>query len=386
MSTNGHELRNDRWLGGVWAMWHTAFVFLVVVVLFNLAADHAPWTAYALLMVVCAAYVGPLPPAMRCQNQRSGVLYLVVVVPATLALGYVDADALIILYAVFPHVFGVLEDMRLRLLVIGGLAAGSMAVAMRHESPGAAVVNVGAALVVSLMIGMFTQVLLREAQRRGELITQLEAVRADLDRAHHEAGVMAERQRLSHEIHDTLAQGFTSLLMLIQAADSTVENDPDTTHERLALAERTARENLAEARSLVAALAPAPLQSAPLDTALERITARAGQELGIGTAVTVHGTPRELSADVQVVLLRAAQEALSNVRKHAAASTVQLRLSYRRHSVLLEVQDDGAGFTAGADDRSFGLRAMRSRVEQVSGTLDVDSAPGAGTTVRVEIP
>jgi signal transduction histidine kinase len=259
-------------------------------------------------------------------------------------------------------------------------------VATRHEEASSALVQIGLALLISLMIGMFTQVIMREAERRGHLIAELEAARADLDLAQHEAGVLTERQRLSHEIHDTLAQGFTSLLMLVQAADTTVESDPATTHERLALAERTARENLAEARALVAALAPAPLQDLPLDTAIGRIASRTGEELGIPVDVLILGRPRDLPADLQVVLLRSAQESLANVRKHAAASSVRIRFRYREDGVLLEVDDDGRGFPAGTERSGYGLRGMRARVEQVHGRLTVESAPDAGTTVRVEIP
>ena len=382
---------DDRWMRRIWFMWHAAFVFLVLVVLAELLADHDGWLAYLLLGVIAAAYAGLFLPAMRGMDMRWGARYLAVVIPATLALLHLDSAALLILYAVFPHIFGLMEGRRLRLLVIAVLALGAVGVSYQQDGVGAAVVNVCAALLISLMLGTFTQITLREAERRGELIRQLEGVRADLAEAHRQAGVLAERERLSHEIHDTLAQGFTSLLMLVQAADSTAETDPATTRERLALAERTARENLAEARSLVAALAPTPLQGAPLDTAIRRITARCGEELGIAAEVQVQGTPRELPADVQVVLLRAAQEALANVRKHAAASSVGVRLDYRPRGVSLQVTDDGTGFSAPAGAAAggaagYGLLGMRARVEQVSGTLEIVSAPGAGTTVRVEVP
>jgi signal transduction histidine kinase len=392
---------DDSWMRRVWAMWHAAFVLLVLVIVVIMTADHDGPVCYALLSVVCAAYAGPFRPALGPGHSASGVWYLVIVIPATLALGYLDSSALLILYAVFPHIFGVLEGRRSRLLAIAVLALGSIAVSLHQEDLGPAVLNVCSAALISLMLATFTQITLREAGRRGELIHQLEAVRADLDEAHRQAGILAERERLSHEIHDTLAQGFTSLLMLVQAADSTAETDPATTRERLALAERTARENLAEARSLVAALAPAPLRDTPVGTAIERITARCAEETGIAAEVRVLGTPRELPADVQVVLVRAAQESLANVRKHAAASSVCVRLDYRRQGVLLEVVDDGSGFSgpgaSGANASSinasgagapggYGLLGMRARVEQVSGTLEVVSAPGAGTTVRVEIP
>jgi signal transduction histidine kinase len=195
--------------------------------------------------------------------------------------------------------------------------------------------------------------------------------------------------------------------MLVQAADADLGTDPvrvadpAAVRRRLALAEQTARQNLAEARALVAALAPADLDELPLDAALGRITSRCGEELGIEATVAVSGMSRPLPAGVQVVLLRGAQEALANVRKHAAADRIAVRLDYRPSGVLLEVSDDGCGFdaekvagverqTAGsagsAMGSGYGLRGLRARVEQVSGTVQIESCPGSGTTVRLELP
>ena len=378
---------DDRWAGRVFMMWHSAFGFLVVVTALTFYGDGASWVPYTVLGLLAAAYLVLIVPALK-QDRGQGLAYLAVAFPATLALGYLERNGLIVLYAVFPQLFGVLRDRRIRYPAVAALAVGSVLAGSHRQGSATALVNVALALLISLLIGMFTQVIMREADRRGSLIRELEAVRADLDEAHHTAGVLAERQRLSHEIHDTLAQGFTSLLMLIQAADATVEKDPAATRERLALAEATARDSLAEARALVAALAPVPLQGMPLDLALERVCARTGDELGVPVTAKVLGPPRELSADVQVVLLRATQEALSNVRKHAAAGGADVRLTYRPAGVLLEVSDDGRGFkpVADAPESSYGLRGMRARVEQVHGTLEIISAPGEGTTVRVEIP
>ncbi len=382
---DARDAGQDGWINKVFLMWHVSFAILVLATVVNLLGDTAGWPAYALIGLLCAAYAGLLVPCLARDSLRLGAAYLLIAGPATLALGYLDPNGLVILYALFPQVFGVLQARRIRLLVLAVLAAGAVAVGMRHEELTTAVVQVGIALLVSLLIGTFTQVIMREAERRGRLISELEAARADLDEAQHRAGVLTERQRLAHEIHDTLAQGFTSLVMLIQAADATVDSDPAATRNRLALAERTARENLAETRALVAALAPTELRSAPLDTAVERATARLGEELGIAAAVRIEGTPRLLPPDVQVVLLRSAQESLANVRKHAAAGAVDVRLCYGESGVVLEVRDDGRGFGS-AHTGGYGLRGMRARVEQVHGTVDVSSAPGRGTTVRVEIP
>ena len=231
-----------------------------------------------------------------------------------------------------------------------------------------------------------------QSTERAELIAQLEQTRAELANVNREAGVLAERERLAGEIHDTIAQGFTSIVMLAQAAESMIESDPAAARNQLELVGRTARENLAEARALVAGLAPTALTSATLPDALARLTERAGQELGIAAKFGLTGEPRALGTDAEVVLLRVCQEALSNVRKHAEARSVRVGLCFADAGVTpgagvrLEVADDGIGFEVGRDDAGcFGLRGMRARVDDIGGKLDVISAPGAGTTVSAEV-
>ncbi|MGW2190979.1 sensor histidine kinase, partial [Streptosporangium sp. NPDC001682] len=188
------------------------------------------------------------------------------------------------------------------------------------------------------------------------------------------------RERLAGEIHDTLAQGFTSIIMLLQAAEA--QPDPSG---HLALAVRTARENLAEARMLVTTLNPAPLDGSTLDEALRRLTNRLGEETGMSAGFEVHGKSRPLSAPVEVVLVRAVQEGLANVRRHADARSAAVSIAYQDGSVLLKVRDDGCGFDpSGA--QGYGLRGMRARVEQVGGALAVTGLRGEGASLEVLIP
>jgi signal transduction histidine kinase len=198
--------------------------------------------------------------------------------------------------------------------------------------------------------------------------------------------VLAERQRLAGEIHDTVAQGFTSIIMLLQAADAAVPHEPATARKHLALALQTARDNLAEARALVAALAPADLESAALDGALRRLTDTAAAQREIAAEFEVTGTPRPLPRPAEVMLLRVGQEALANAGKHAQAGRILVRLRYADGVVGLDVTDDGIGFEPGRPAGGFGLRGMRTRVDQQGGRLDVRSTPGQGTTVSVELP
>jgi signal transduction histidine kinase len=211
---------------------------------------------------------------------------------------------------------------------------------------------------------------------------------------------MAERERMSREIHDTLAQGFTSVIMLSQTAVADLRRElPDQAVERLLLIERMARENLAEARALVAAAAPVGLAESTLAEALERLAVRFSQETGVRVRVvadddTLAGLPR----DREVVLLRAAQEALSNIRRHADARNVDLVLATEPAgadgtgprdgtgpAVHLEVVDDGQGMDPAAVE-GYGLRGMRDRVTSEGGRLTVTSGVGVGTRVQVTMP
>jgi signal transduction histidine kinase len=230
-----------------------------------------------------------------------------------------------------------------------------------------------------ICMGVWILKTLRQSEQRATLITELEQSRAEVARLSHEAGVAAERARLAGEIHDTLAQGFTSIITLVQAAD------PALRDERLALAVRTARENLAESRALVAALSPAALASASLPEAVRRSATRFTEEAGVPCSVRITGSACTLPTRVEVVLLRAAQEALANARRHAGAREVALLLAYADSSVRLVVRDDGRGFPSETSE-GFGLSGMRTRASQVGGTLTIRSDADTGTTVELEIP
>ncbi len=230
--------------------------------------------------------------------------------------------------------------------------------------------------------------IVRQSRERQRLIEQLQATQAELAAAEREAGTLAERQRLARDLHDTLTQGFASVVLLLEAAqESLATGRPVDRHVAQAL--RSARDNLAESRRVVWALRPRPLAEQPLPPALEELTGRLAEETGLQAETVVTGTARPLPAQVEEALLRIGQEALANVRKHAAASQVTLTLSYLDDAATLDVHDDGVGFDqAAAEDVTggLGLRAMRERAATLGGSLVVESAPGEGTTIAVELP
>jgi signal transduction histidine kinase len=271
-------------------------------------------------------------------------------------------------------------------VVLTALADGA-----RGSDLAAPVTVAGLSTVFSVVFGGWINRIIDQSRERADLIEQLERTRAELAEANREAGRLAERDRLASEIHDTIAQGFTSIVMLVQAAEAllgetVIGEDGDRVRKQLDLIGRTARENLAEARALVAGLTPAALATAPLADALARLADRAAEESGLVSEFEVLGTPRPVGTRAEVVLLRVCQEALANVRRHAGATRVVVTLGYTDEHVALAVTDDGAGFDPGQPTSGYGLRGMRARVHEVGGALTVASAAGTGTTVTAEVP
>src|ERR1700677_4462920 len=205
-----------------------------------------------------------------------------------------------------------------------------------------------------------------------------------------EAGVLDERQRMAREIHDTLAQGLTGIVTQLQAAEHAAA-DPAEWRRHFAAATGLARDSLTEARRSVDALRPEALETARLSGAVTAVATRWSAMHGIAVQVTTTGSERPMSPAAESTLLRAAQEALANVAKHAKASRVGLTLSYMETEVALDVRDDGAGFDRAAaaparSDGGFGLIAMKQRIEALAGTLQVESEPGGGTAISACVP
>ena len=197
-----------------------------------------------------------------------------------------------------------------------------------------------------------------------------------------EAGVLDERQRMAREIHDTLAQGLTGIVTQLQAAE---QAGGERWRQHFTAAIRMARESLTEARRSVDALRPQPLETAGLGEALAGVAEGWSALHGVSVQVTTTGTVRALPPEAELALLRAAQEALANVARHAQAGAVALTLSYLDHEVTLDVRDDGRGFGT-RPGGGFGLTAMRERIEGLSGTVRVRSEPGSGTTISARVP
>jgi signal transduction histidine kinase len=224
-------------------------------------------------------------------------------------------------------------------------------------------------------------------QRLEEMMTENTGLQAQLLTQAREAGAGDERQRMAREIHDTLAQGLTGIITQLEAAQQTghdAERD-----RRIGNATRLARDSLAEARRSVQALRPQALEDARFPDALAQEVARWSATSGVPAEVKTTGDAMTMHPEVEVTLLRVAQEALANVAKHAAATHAWVTLSYMGDVVTLDVRDDGTGFAGPGRNESgggFGLIAMRQRVNRLAGQLEIESEPGAGTAVSASLP
>ncbi len=273
---------------------------------------------------------------------------------------------------------GVRSVLLLPLVAPAGGSIGLLAVTSRKRRLPRSTVRACLTIGVQVALALENLRLVEEARKAGR-----------------QAGVLRERQRMAHEIHDTLAQGFISIVTNLEAAEGVIPSNLDRAQHHLDQARLTARESLTEARRLVWALRPEALESVSLPEALERLAERWSTQSGIAAGVATTGTPCPLPSEVEAMLFRIGQEALNNARRHAeGASRVALTLSYMGDVVALDARDDGAGFdptrefdkARNRDSGGFGLKGMRERVEGVGGALSVESAPGEGTTLAVELP
>ncbi len=243
-----------------------------------------------------------------------------------------------------------------------------------------------------------------QSEQRRQAVARLEAALAENAGLHtqllahaREAGVQAgihdERQRMAREIHDTLAQGLTGIITQLQAADRAREH-PEQWQRHMDHVHALARDSLTAARRSVAALRPAELDGSHLPAALGDLAGQWSQRSGVAVQVETTGDPRPLPTEIEVTLFRVAQEALTNVAKHAEATKAGLTLSYLDDMVMLDVRDDGAGFAAGSvpppgaavDGGGFGLGAIRQRLARLQGILVVETAPGEGTAINASVP
>ena len=378
--------------------WHAVFAIVwvaaVVVTLIDDPGPHGRGPSLVLLGVIALAYVVLGTRAMTSRDLRWAVAYQVVAWAALLGIQWVDpsTQAWLLYFTLFPQLWAMVPTRWAAIGTVVVVAAFSLVRWAQSDFSAGALTEIlisgTISMGLSLSLGLFINRIVGEAESRAETIDELRATQARLAAAERDRGVHEERERISREIHDTLAQGFTSVVALSRAAQAALaRGDTAAAGERLALIEHTASDNLDEARLIVAELTPGHLQSRTLGEALERLGAAVSSETGMRADVRVAGHPVPLGGSAEVVILRTAQEALSNVRRHASAAHVDLTLAYDDpERVVLTVRDDGLGFDRDGLRAGFGLDGVEARAAEVGGAVEVLSEPGTGTTLRLVVP
>ncbi|MGV9908443.1 sensor histidine kinase [Streptomyces tendae] len=374
---------------------HLLVVGLLVLVAARAVTDGRPHAgAIAAVAAVCGLVyaAGPVLPRVRLVR-RVAAWWLAAVGAVWLVLLGLSPEAV---WVAFPLYFLQLHLLSRRAgpVSVSLTAVAAVAGYAAHTgSVGPAMVigpTLGAAVAVAVVWGY--QALYRESEQRRRLIEELTDTRADLARAQHTAGVLAERERLAREIHDTLAQGLSSIQLLLRAAERALPGRPDAAAGHVVAARQAAVDNLAEARRFVAALTPPTLEGTTLAGALERLCATTSARHRITARFHLTGAPAPLPTAHEVALLRIAQSALANTVRHADAGTAEITLSHLGDQVALDVVDDGTGFDpeelppADPEAGGFGLAAMRARLDALGGALTVESAPGHGTALAARLP
>lgn len=372
---------------------HALFLALTGVVIARALLDPSEWSvpAVVLALIIAATYgSGVLLARLPGGRRLVSLSWLALLSVEWLILLWVSADAA---YLVFPLFFLFLHLLGRWLGSIAILVSTIVAVIALGIHGGWSVGGVVGPFVgagVALLIGLGYQALATEAQQREALVSELLATRGQLAAREHESGVLAERARLAREIHDTLAQGLSSIQMLLHAAERADDTRPGTEHIRLA--RETAAANLAEARRFIRELTPPQLDDQTLGAALRRLARTQWATQGLDVQVRVSDAV-VLPMHLQTALLRITQGAIANVLQHAHATAATVTISIDGDRLHFTVDDDGTGFDAalpepGAPEKSdsFGLRATAERVQQLGGRLEIDSASGRGTTLTVDLP
>jgi signal transduction histidine kinase len=377
-------------------LWH-AFFFITLGTTTVISFTNSPSTEQIIYTLLLTALLGAWYGLSAWWfYQQRGIhapyilAYFVVGWIVWFALTNINLVFMFMLFALFPHVF-----MSLPLRWASGGAAGLMCLVVLRQSVisddnlSTFLLTMSLLTIAGIVIARFTEAIISESIERQQLITTLESTRHELADAERQAGVLQERQRLAGEIHDTLAQGLTSIVMHLEAAEGAL-NDTAAVQQHIDQARTIARASLTESRRVMWGLRPEMLEKQAFEQAIQQSVREWSASNKIAAETSVIGTRTSLSYDQEIALLRVLQEALTNVAKHAHAQHVNVTLSYMPNAAVIDIHDDGVGFDSSQKSANghngFGLLNMRQRIEQMNGTLTLESSAGDGTTLVAEIP
>lgn len=349
------------------------------------------WIGYAILAVIGIGWL--VVGGKALDDGPLAMPFFVFLVIAVGVLCWLSPSMAFIQVLAYPYAWDFSQ--RRERNIIGNLAVG-ISVAIGLASFGGwtwpwvfnALATGGLSLAFSFAMGFWISAIAANAATQAVLRAKLDAVSEELAQAHRDAGAAAERERFAHEIHDTLTQTLTAIVMLTERAGDELNIDPGLASATLGVAERTARQALAETRSLIAEGRGLEVGGEGLATRLTRLCVRFGEEASITVTTHIGDGLDVLDRADQVVLLRCLQEVLANVRKHAHASTVSISLTRDGGSTALTVADNGVGFPDSVDAataRGYGLSGISSRLALTHGSLNIETG-GDGTRVSIVLP
>ncbi|MFG1909489.1 sensor histidine kinase [Kribbella sp. NPDC048928] len=366
---------------------HALFAVLLVIGAVRTLRTGA-WIAAAL---VAAWYVLGVVLARRTPGPRVAAGWFAGLVAGWIVLAVLSVDFVWLSFALFLLAMQLLPR-AIGPVVVAGLTAIAVATIAVHDgrltTSGVLGPVIGAAVAVVIM--SVYRNLRQQNEVSTRLLAELTAAQDQLATAQREAGVLAERERLAGEIHDTTTQSVSAIILILKSAVGRWPDAPPAAREQLDAAIDSAQSALEDTRRLIRALTPAPLAGRPLADALEQLVEDSGR-YGLAARLTVDGTPYPMATPAEVALLRAGQEAIANIRAHAEAAQTELTLTFHPGAVSLDIVDDGRGFDpdrprTGTTGTGLGLAAMRRRLEAVGGSLVIETAPGRGTAISARIP
>lgn len=381
-----------------WGVHLLVAALLLLTVARSLADQRHDWPGVLLCAgLVAVVYgLGPRWSAVS-RSHRAAAVWLALLLTSWMALLLLSPEAV---YLAFPWFFLLLHLLPrgVALLAVALVTAAAVIGFAWHQRTFTFAMLIGpvlgAGVVIATVFGY--QALHAESEQRRRLILELDRTRSELAAVEHRAGMMDERERLAREIHDTLAQGLSSIQLLLRAAIRSLDPDREINPARAAdlveQARREAQENLAEARRFVRALTPGDLQESTLAGALQRLCETTAARTGLTVSFNQVGPATPLATPIEVALLRIAQSALGNTTQHSQATRADVTLTVMDTAVTLDVVDDGIGFDTSAPvpaapatggSGGFGVRSMTSRAAELGGILTVESQPGHGTAVSV---
>lgn len=217
------------------------------------------------------------------------------------------------------------------------------------------------------------------------LLFLIQVVHSLVERSRLQA-TLAERERLAHEIHDTLAQSFAGIGFQLQAIRKAIPRELPHLQQQVELARELVRHSHKEARRSIEPLHAEPQEPANLLTSLEECAQRMVKGGAVKVVMSTEGPPRSPSPRIANALLRIGQEAIANAVRHADPMHLEISLLYKSDTLTLKVRDDGVGFVKSGNLLGFGLRGMRKRAAAISGSLEIQSHPGNGTCITAVVP